>query len=148
MSFLPFEGSGLEILAAWREAGRIPGFASLLGFDVAEFSAGEARLECPVVVNHANLMAAVHGGVMAGLLDAVTGCALLTLLDETQRFATTDMQVRYIRAAPISTERLTAEARIVHHGRTLAVAECTLFSENGVHARGTASMMIMSRPKV
>ncbi|KAA5805399.1 PaaI family thioesterase [Alkalicaulis satelles] len=147
MSALAFEGSGLDILTAWREAGRIPGFAALLGFDVAQFSDGAAKLECPVRSDHANLMAGVHGGVMAGLMDAVTGCALLTLLDDSQRFATTDLQVRYVRAAPISTARLIAEARIVHRGRTLAVAECTVSSDAGVHARGTAGMMITPRHK-
>jgi acyl-CoA thioesterase len=146
MTALNFEGSGLDILSAWRAAGRIAGFASLLGFDVAAFSRGEARLECPVTPDHANLMAGVHGGVMAGLMDAATGCALLTLLDERQRFATTDLQVRYVRAAPISTPRLTAHAVIVHHGRTLAIAECTVSSGAGIHARGTAGMMIRPRP--
>jgi acyl-CoA thioesterase len=146
MSAPAFDGSGLDILTAWRAAGRIPGFATLLGFDVAEFSDGTARLECPVTPDHANLMAGVHGGVMAGLMDAVTGCALLTLLDDRQRFATTDLQVRYVRAAPISTDRLVAEARIVHRGRTLAVADCTVSSDAGVHARGTAGMMITPRP--
>lgn len=141
-----FTGSGLDILENWRAAGRIPGFASLIGFDVADFSQGSARLECPVRPDHANLMAGVHGGVMAGLMDAVTGCALLTLLDETERFATTDLQVRYVRAAPIATGRLVAEATISHRGRTLAVADCTVSSEAGVHARGSAGMMITPRP--
>jgi len=146
VSAVRFEGSGLDILAAWRDAGRIAGFASLLGFDVAAFSDGEARLECPVMPDHANLMAGVHGGVMAGLMDAATGCALLTRLEEGQRFATTDLQIRYVRAAPISTPRLTAHARILHHGRTLAIAECTVSSDEGIHARGTAGMMIKPRP--
>lgn len=141
-----FEGTGLDILNAWRTAGRIPGFASLLGFDVADFSEGRARLECAVRPDHANLMAGVHGGVMAGLMDAATGCALLTLLNEDERFATTDLQVRYVRPAPISIERLVVEAEIVHRGRTLATADCVVSAEGKPRARGSAGMMITPRP--
>ena len=146
MSAQHFQGSGLEILNAWRRAGRLPGFAALLGFDLADFSEGRARLECPVRPDHANLMAGVHGGVMAGLMDAATGCALLTLLSDEEQFATTDLQVRYVRPAPIGLERLVIEAEIVHRGRTLATADCVVSAEGKPRARGSAGMMITPRP--
>ncbi|WP_270374727.1 PaaI family thioesterase [Marinicauda sp. Alg238-R41] len=140
----PGEGqTGLEILTEWKASGKAPGFAGLLGFSVADFGPGYAHLDCPIRPEHANLMKGVHGGVMAGLMDAVTGCALLTLLGPNERFATTDLQVRYLKGAPSDSVRLRAEADIVHRGRTLCVAETRVCSPDGtVHARGSASMMI------
>ena len=137
---------GTDILHRWQTEGLAPGFAGLIGFEVDDFAAGEARLVCPVSKHHANLMAGVHGGVMAGLCDAATGCALLSLLGPDERFATTDLQIRYLKAAPIDVGRLVVEARIVHKGRRMAVAECTVSSgEDRVHARASASMMITPR---
>lgn len=134
---------GAEILRRWKAEGLAPGFAGLIGFEVDSFSPGEARLVCPVSDRHANLMAGVHGGVMAGLCDAATGCALLSLLEPDERFATTDLQIRYLKAAPVSVDRLVVDARIVHKGRRMAVAECVVASgEDRVHARASASMMI------
>jgi uncharacterized protein (TIGR00369 family) len=93
-------------------------------------------------------MAGVHGGVMAGLADAATGCALLSLVGPDEQFATTDLQIRYLRAAPLDAGPLTAEARIVHKGRRMAVAECEMMTGEGrVHARASASMMITPRPR-
>ena len=134
---------GLQILERWQAGGKAPGFAGLLGFRVEAFSPGEARLVCPVGPDHANMMGGVHGGAMAGLADAATGCALLSLLGAQERFATTDLQIRYLKAAPVGGARmLTVTARIVHKGRRLAVADCEVGSGDTVNARATASMMI------
>jgi len=139
---------GAEILRRWIDEELAPGFAGLLGFQVVAFGEGTVRLECPVSARHANLMAGVHGGVMAGLADAATGCALLSLVGSDEQFATTDLQIRYLRAAPLDAGPLTVEARIVHKGRRMAVAECEMMTGEGrVHARASASMMITPRPR-
>lgn len=72
------------------------------------------------------------------------GCALLSLLGAEERFTTTDLQIRYLKAAPTGIGQLAVEARIVHKGRRMAVSECVVKSgEDRIHARATASMMIM-----
>lgn len=141
------DGSGTDILTRWRDQGYAPGFAKLLGFRILSFSEGRAELECAITPEHANLMGGVHGGAMAGLVDAVTGCAMMTMIGADEQFATTDIQVRYVRAAPAGIDRLIAEAEIVHRGRKMGVAECVIRSPDGtIHARGTASMMLTPRP--
>jgi len=134
---------GPGILARWKAGGHAPGFAGLLGFRIEAFGTGEARLTCPVGPDHANMMGGVHGGVMAGLADAATGCALLSMLGVHERFATTDLQIRYLKAAPVeAVGALTITARIVHKGRRMAVADCEIGTGDTVNARATASMMI------
>lgn len=142
----PLAGAGREILKRWRDEGRAPGFADLLGFSVESFSEGGARLVCAITPGHANLMGGVHGGVMAALVDAATGCALMTLIGPDEQFATTDVQVRYLRGALAGVESLHADATVMHRGRRLAVVECAISGPDGtVHAHGTASLMLTPR---
>lgn len=140
-------GAGTDILKRWRDEGRAPGFADLLGFSVESFGEGAARLVCAITPDHSNLMGGVHGGVMAALVDAATGCALMTLIGPNEQFATTDVQVRYLRGAPAGVEMLYADATIMHRGRRLAVVECAISGPDGtVHSHGTASLMLTPRP--
>ena len=70
----------------------------------------------------------LHGGVLATLLDNAAGTALQTILDdpETVRYATTEMNLSYLRPA---TDDLRAEAGVRRHGRSLAVIEVDIDSE-------------------
>ena len=50
-----------------------------------------------------NPIGSVHGGVAATLLDSSLGCAIHTTLDAGQRYTTSDLQVRYVRALSAGT---------------------------------------------
>ena len=76
-----------------------------------------------------NPLGSVHGGVAATLLDSCMGCAVHTTLDAGVGYATTDLQVRYLRSMRAGAGRVLAEGRVVHAGRRTATAEGRLFLE-------------------
>ncbi len=146
---------GTEILEAWRrqDGGVMGGYPDLIGLRIESFEPGKVRLLCTATAGHANLMGAVHGGVFAGLMDAATGCALLSLLGPEERFATADLHIRYLGGAPADGRELAAHAEVIRKGRTLAIAEGrTLAIAEGrvldagdsdtLYARASASMVI------
>jgi len=51
------------------------GFQTLLGYAIKEWSSGHASMEMVVEPHHMNLGNAVHGGVLATLLDDTMGYA-------------------------------------------------------------------------
>ena len=89
----------------------------------------------------------VHGGVLATLADAACGCCLAGEYDlGPQLSVTTDMHVRYYRQPQGGP--LTAEAKMVHKGRRLLSAECTVVdAENRVLIRATATFMLVDAPQ-
>jgi len=46
-------------------------------------------------------MGVVQGGVTASILDAATGCAIQTFLEAGVRFATIDLNVKYIKPVQV-----------------------------------------------
>jgi uncharacterized protein (TIGR00369 family) len=77
-----------------------------------------------------NPIGSVHGGVAATLLDSCMGCAVHSTLPAGVGYATTDIQVRYLRAMSASTGRVLAEGEVVHRGRRQATAEGRLYVED------------------
>jgi uncharacterized protein (TIGR00369 family) len=69
----------------------------------------------------------VHGGVIASLADTVMAAAAST---NGLIYRTVEMKLNYF--APVFEETdLTAEGRVVHPGKTLAVVEADLFNSEG-----------------
>jgi uncharacterized protein (TIGR00369 family) len=92
-----------------------------------------------------NPIGSVHGGVAATILDSSLGCAVHTTLDAGVGYATSDLQVRYVRALSSTTGRVLAESRVVHSGRKLATAEGRLFGEadGKLFAHASTSCLIL-----
>jgi uncharacterized protein (TIGR00369 family) len=85
----------------------------------------------------------VHGGVLATLADAACAMCLNGHYDMTiEHPVTTDMHVRYYRqpqAGPLK-----ADAKIVHRGRRLMSAECSVLDANDrILIRSTATYMLV-----
>jgi uncharacterized protein (TIGR00369 family) len=85
----------------------------------------------------------VHGGVLATLADA--GCASCLESEYnlgSQLTVTTDMHVRYYRQPKGGP--LIAEAKMVHQGKRLLSAECTVLdASDRVLLRSTATFMLV-----
>ncbi len=87
-----------------------------------------------------NPMGAVHGGVIATLLDTAMGQAVHTLLDEGDTFATAELRTSYRRPVDVSSGPLRVEAGVLHVGRTSALAEARLVDAEGrLFAHATAT---------
>ena len=110
MRILTVGEEGVEISVAWRE----------------EFiSAPERR--------------AVHGGVLAGLVDS--GAVFAVMAATESLAATADIRVDY-HAIPASAEML-VKGRVIRQGRSLATAEAYVYdTENRLVASGRATVTI------
>ena len=122
--------SGLEVMQGII-AGTIspPPIARLLEMTVLEVEHGRALFALEPAEWMYNPIGSVHGGVAATILDSCMGCAVHTTLEAGVGYATTDLQVRYLRSMRAGDGRVMAEGRVVHAGRRTATAEGRLFLE-------------------
>lgn len=96
-------------------------FNQHLGLETLDVEVGVARMRLPFRPEHVGdpLRPALHGGVLAALIDTCGGAAVWTLLKLTERVSTIDMRVDYLR--PARPDALMAEARVTRKGRHVAV---------------------------
>jgi uncharacterized protein (TIGR00369 family) len=94
----------------------------LMGFDAMDVEPGVVRFEVTAGPQHLNPIGLVHGGLAATLLDSALGCAIHSTLPRGAGYSTVQLNVHYVRAIAPG-ERLRAEGRVVHGGRTIATAE-------------------------
>ena len=82
----------------------------------------------------------IHGGILATFADVASAMAID--IDASEIPVTTDLHVRYYRQP--RSGPLTAQARLVHHGRRLLGTECVVTdAEQRVLARTTATYMLV-----
>ncbi|WP_299982785.1 PaaI family thioesterase [Desulfobacula sp.] len=107
---------------------------------------GFVKLEAIPGPHHLNAMGVVQGGVTASILDAATGCAIQTLLETGMRFATMDLNVKYIKPVQADGSILFAEGRTLHVSNRIGMAEGTLKNKNGkLYACASATCMIFKK---
>jgi uncharacterized protein (TIGR00369 family) len=142
--------SGLEILQA-QIAGELqppPPIHFLTGIRVVEAEEGSAAFALPCSPWLSTSMGTVQGGFTAMLADfALTGAAF-TGAEAGTAVAPLDFKVNFLRPVYPDMRDLTAEARIEHRGRTLAISSCRISNADGkpvALATGT-SMYLPGRP--
>ena len=105
-------------------------FSGLVGARLVRLVPGEAEIEVEVRDDLRQQHGHVHGGVIAYLADnAITFAAGSVLGDA----VTAQVSVSYVR--PGGGETLRARARVVHAGRTLAIATCEVVAIEGGEER-------------
>jgi len=120
-----------------------------MGIGLAEAESGRAVVCVEIGENHLNTQNAVHGGVIASLIDTAAGCAVRTLRSDGEMaerpHATSDLHVSYLAAA--RGRELFAEGRVTRMGRTLIFIEVSVRDETErLVARGLVTFAITSRP--
>lgn len=139
--------NGVEFLTAILD-GRLPRppIAELLGFVGLEVEKGRVVFEMKVGEYHYSPLNTVHGGITATLLDTVMGCAVQSVLDAGGGYTTTDLHIRYLRAATIDSGTLRAEGTVVHQGSRVVTAEGRVTDSRGkLIATGTTGCLLLPR---
>jgi uncharacterized protein (TIGR00369 family) len=106
---------------------RVP-VAELIGFRVTDAKNGQAIATFEATEKHANPMGTLHGGILCDVADAAMGMAFASTLGEDETFTTLELKVNFFR--PVWNAKLTAEAQVVHRGKTLGYVECEVRDEN------------------
>jgi uncharacterized protein (TIGR00369 family) len=134
---------GLSALRAMM-AGELPPapIGVLLGFEPVEVEEGRVVFAVEPGPQHYNPIGSVHGGLAATLIDSATGCAVHSTLPAGVGYASTDLQVRFVRPITRDTGRILCEGTVVHRGRRLATAEARVTAGDRLLAHGTASVLI------
>ena len=134
---------GLELSRRWVEMPRPGGFLNRLEVRPIEIECGFMRIVCDVDVGHSNFVGLVHGGVIAGLTDIAGGGAAMTLLKPGETLLTTDLNTRFLDAAPISSKRLEATGRATFSSGRRVVVAVEVTGENGaVISQGSVGVSI------
>ena len=135
---------GLSFLQAMI-AGKLPAppITETLGFALVEVEHGRAAFAGTPRFAYYNPINVVHGGWAATLLDSALGCAVMSTLAKGEAYTTLEIKVNLVRAITTETGRVTADARILHRGRTIATAEAYLRDPAGkLYAHGTTTCAI------
>jgi uncharacterized protein (TIGR00369 family) len=136
--------SGLEVLrSALEPGGHLAPIGVLMNFWLVEVNEGHVVFEGEPGEYHYNPIGIVHGGFALTLMDSALGCAVHSALPADVGYASTDLQLRFVRPMTGETGRVRCEGRTVHVGRTTAIAEGRLTDANGkLLATGTTACAI------
>jgi uncharacterized protein (TIGR00369 family) len=120
----------------------LPPIMKTLGMKLLEANEGKAVLSMKVDSEFHNPMGTLHGGIMTDLADAAMGVALMSTLGDDESFTTLELKMNFLR--PVYEGEITAEAKVVHRGRTIALVESVIKSGEGKEvARGIATQMVL-----
>jgi uncharacterized protein (TIGR00369 family) len=104
-------------------------FAKFLGLELGELTSGGVSMHLDVRDELMN-QRVVHGGAIASLIDTAAAFAVLTQIEVDERVTTTDLTIHYLR--PITSGRMTANARVVRGGRRLFVLSVEVLNDRDV----------------
>jgi uncharacterized protein (TIGR00369 family) len=128
--------------AGYREAmtDNDSGFIAHIGASVPETSDGTARLVVEADDRHLNPAGAVHGGMLATLVDTTMGAAVRSIVDE-EAPATSQLTVTYLR--PGKPGQLQVTAKVSKRGESLTVCEADVEQDGKtlVHALATFALV-------
>lgn len=124
-----------------RKSAFLSGFLGLQGEFVDERT---YRFEVPLTVFMHNSGGAVHGGILATLIDSVMGSLINRSLPPEEYAVTTELKINYLR--PGKGEKLRAEATFLHRGQTLVVMEGSVYDDRNKRiAHGTGTFIVLKR---
>jgi uncharacterized protein (TIGR00369 family) len=114
-----------------------------LGLRLLEVGEGRASFEMEAKTElHSNPMGTIHGGVLCDIADAAIGTAHFTTVAEGESFTSIDLQINFFR--PVWNEKLRADAKPVHRGRTISRYVCDITRADGkLVAQVTSTVMTL-----
>jgi uncharacterized protein (TIGR00369 family) len=100
-------------------------YLEFLGFRLAEWKEGFARLEMPVRPEHRNTVGYLHGGVIASLLDIAGAVSGSFGIAEEFVSVTINLNCNYL--SPLRSDTVVVEGELVRANKSLFFAEARLY---------------------
>lgn len=104
-------------------------YYTLLNMKIEEVKDGYARLGMDVEEKHLQFLGTVHGGAIGSLADSAAAWATVGSAGHKAVPVTVEMKINFL--APVEWGRLTAEARIVHKGKTTSLSDVEVRDSKG-----------------
>ncbi len=120
-------------------------FPFTIGLEITKLENGLCHGELRLNEDHQNSTGRAHGGVLCTIADSLCGAAVISKLSGDLFPATTDFHMSFLKSAKGDIIQGTAD--VIHLGSRTASVECSLFSDDILIARATATFMIISRNK-
>ena len=141
--------SGLEVLRALG-AGELPAspIHHLTGLGLTDAQEGSVTMKLPCSRWLSTSAGTVQGGFTAMLAEAALAAAVFSTAPAGTATATLDLKVNYLRPVFPDGEDLIAKARVLHSGRTIAIASAELENAEGkpVALATGSTMYLPGRP--
>ena len=122
-------------------AGGLPGY---LGIELVAFEPGKLRCRATVTEELLTPFGNAHGGVLAAIVDHITGVVVYPLMKPGQWAATTEVKLNYI--APVQTGVLETESTVLAMTNRSAVVRGEIFY-NGRLACAAQGTLTIVDPK-
>lgn len=104
-------------------------FEQLLQIEIVEASSGRATLRMPFLIEFAQALGFMHGGVLVSLADTCLVMAIKSLLPPETPFVTVSMQANFLH--PVKQGLVTAKARIQDRKDRLLRGRACLYDDAG-----------------
>jgi len=114
-----------DLLATWNACG----YYRLVGMRVTRADESGSEFRITIGDEHLQAYGTGHGGVLAGLVDAAMGLAVLARLPADEGCATIEMKLNFTSAARPGD--LTATGRVLHAGRRIVTASAEAADASG-----------------
>lgn len=112
-----------------REANTRSTFRRHIGIRVISVAAGRSELALTIGPFHMQSLGAVHGGVLATLIDSAIANAVYSARTDGRKGVTVDLNVTFIK--PASTGLLRALGQVESQGRSIMVGSCEVLDGEG-----------------
>ncbi|HEX8511367.1 MAG TPA: PaaI family thioesterase [Propionibacteriaceae bacterium] len=138
---------GLTVLQAIR-TGTLPMPPALktLGIEPLEAAPGRVSFSLDPDEFHLNPFGIVHGGVLTTMLDTAMGCAVHSLLPAAVGYLTSELNVRFVRPALLTSGPLVCTGEVVHQGNTTAIAAARIVDVNERLIAVAGATCLLRRP--
>lgn len=103
----------------------MPGLAQYLGIELVEFGPGTLTARAELREDLLTPSGNVHGGVLAGILDHITGAVIYPLMPDGHWGATTELKLNYI--APVQAGTVDGHASVLAMTKRSAVVRGELY---------------------
>jgi uncharacterized protein (TIGR00369 family) len=138
---------GLTVLQAIR-AGTLPMPPALKTLDIKPLEADPGRVSFSLEPDefHLNPFGIVHGGVLTTMLDTAMGCAVHSLLPASVGYLTSELNVRFVRPALLTSGLLVCTGEVVHQGNATAIAAARIVDVNERLIAVAGATCLLRRP--
>ena len=132
---------------ALRRAAESAPIYQLLQIHVDQLDTGFARFRMPFRKELTQAYGVAHGGAIATLADTAVAFALMTIIQPGDKVTTAEFKINFFSA--VTDGEMIGEARIVHAGKRLAVADMKVKNQKGeLIAKGMATYAVIGAPKI
>ena len=123
-------------------------FGQLLGMNFSIISLGKVEYSLKIIESHLATPVAIHGGVIASLLDATVGVGALSAVCEVGKVVSTvELSISYLSPAFLNDE-LIATSELLKLGQKLIFMEAKVVNQNGLLiAKATAILNAYPKEK-